>query len=209
MRARRMAFPAFRVATPVSTSPREGAIVIRQAISCDICGTEKRQTNHWFVAYEQSGELRVSGWSSRHRGRTGTKHLCGQTCLYKLVGEFIATSIATRNRPAVAEAEVEPAIATAANVTSAEAYDEVESSARLITPAVQTLPKRALHAQTEVVTMPARIHLEDSSLAVDDPSRYSSPGWHAEAWQRERERESRTNESSAGGRFRSLVHRGI
>jgi len=29
--------------------------VIRQAISCDICGTEKKQTNHWFVAYDQEG----------------------------------------------------------------------------------------------------------------------------------------------------------
>jgi len=39
--------------------------VIRQAISCDICGSEKKQTNHWFVAYDQSGELRISGWLSR------------------------------------------------------------------------------------------------------------------------------------------------
>ncbi len=39
-----------------------GDAVIRQAISCDICATEKKQTNHWFVAYEQGGELRVSGW---------------------------------------------------------------------------------------------------------------------------------------------------
>jgi len=53
--------------------------VIRQAISCDICGAEKRQ--HWFVASEQAGELRVSGWNSRIHLRAGTKHFCGQTCL--------------------------------------------------------------------------------------------------------------------------------
>jgi hypothetical protein len=70
--------------------------VIRQAISCDICASEKKQTNHWFVAYEQTGELRVSGWNSRNRLRPGSKHLCGQTCLHKLVDEFMANTIATR-----------------------------------------------------------------------------------------------------------------
>jgi hypothetical protein len=83
--------------------------MIRQAISCDICAAEKRQTNHWFVAYEQGGELRVSGWTSRHRLRPDSKHLCGQTCLHKLVDEFMAKSIAKRaqrNEEAV-EAEAE------------------------------------------------------------------------------------------------------
>lgn len=70
--------------------------MIRQAISCDICGSEKKQTNHWFVAYDQSGELRISGWNSRNRLRPGSKHLCGQTCLHKLVDEFMARTIESR-----------------------------------------------------------------------------------------------------------------
>ncbi len=76
--------------------------VIRQAISCDICGTDKQQTNHWFVAYDQSGELRISGWNSQSRLRAGAKHLCGQTCLHKLVDDFMAKTIAVR-APAAAE----------------------------------------------------------------------------------------------------------
>ena len=86
--------------------------MIRQAISCDICATEKRQTNHWFVAYEQGGELRVSGWSSRHKSRPGSKHLCGQTCLHKLVDEFMAKALAVRARrppdEPVEEVDAEP-----------------------------------------------------------------------------------------------------
>ena len=78
--------------------------MIRQAISCDICGTEKKQTNHWFVAYEQGGELRVSGWNSRNRLRPGSKHLCGQTCLHKLVDDFMARAIAVRPAGAAAVA---------------------------------------------------------------------------------------------------------
>src|ERR1700690_2184316 len=86
--------------------PREGCAdrgkaLIRQAISCAICGTEKKQTNHWFVAYDQGGELRVSGWNSRNRLRPGSKHLCGQTCLHKLVDDFMARALTTRVPKAV------------------------------------------------------------------------------------------------------------
>ncbi|HET6207961.1 MAG TPA: hypothetical protein VFD98_14190, partial [Terracidiphilus sp.] len=70
--------------------------MIRQAISCDICGAEKKQTNHWFVAYTHAGEFRVSGWSAQRRLRAGTKHLCGQTCLNKLLDEFIARTATAR-----------------------------------------------------------------------------------------------------------------
>ncbi|MGP8251865.1 MAG: hypothetical protein ACLQHF_07505, partial [Terracidiphilus sp.] len=117
--------------------------MIRQAISCDICGSEKRQTNHWFVSYELGGELRMSGWSSRHRLRPGSKHLCGQTCLHKLVDEFMAKSIAVR---AQRSDEEEPAlpVATDTSLTSKAAYDdapsrktdfdEVASSVRLLSP---------------------------------------------------------------------------
>lgn len=131
--------------------------MIRQAISCDICASEKRQTNHWFVAYEQGGELRVSGWSSRHKLRPGSKHLCGQTCLHKLVDEFMAKAIAVRAQRPVDEPAEEiapqlPAVVDA-SLTSNAAYPkiasvdaaniaadidtasiEVESSARIITP---------------------------------------------------------------------------
>jgi hypothetical protein len=76
--------------------------LIKQAISCDICATEKRQTNHWFVAYQEARELRISDWNTPHRERADAKHLCGETCLHKLLGEFIARSIALPAKPAVA-----------------------------------------------------------------------------------------------------------
>jgi len=152
--------------------------MIRQAISCDICAAEKRQTNHWFVAYEQGGELRVSGWTSRHRLRPDSKHLCGQTCLHKLVDEFMAKSIAVRaqRRGEAVEAEAEPAVlddtsltapaaqvaaatrAAAVEAAAAEAAEaaEVESSARLITTPAPAPPKPAYRPLPEIVTMPSR-----------------------------------------------------
>jgi hypothetical protein len=173
--------------------------VIRQAISCDICATEKRQTNHWFVAYEQGGELRVSGWSSRHKLRPGSKHLCGQTCLHKLVDEFMAKSIAVRaQRPPderVEEIDPEPPAAVDASLTSSAAYPHAanidpESSARITTPPARVLPKLAYRPQPELVTMPPRPHA-DYTPTVEETPRYVSRNWRAEAWERERLRELR------------------
>ena len=182
--------------------------MIRQAISCDICATEKRQTNHWFVAYEQGGELRVSGWSSRHKLRPGSKHLCGQTCLHKLVDEFMAKSIAVRAKHPVEEPveqiDPEPPAVVDASLTSDAAYIETESSARLITPPVPAitppapvLPKSVYRPQPELVTMPPRPHA-DYTPAVENTPRYASCNWRAEAWDRERERELRAIDNRPG-----------
>jgi len=174
--------------------------VIRQAISCDICGTEKKQTNHWFVAYDQGGELRVSGWASRNRLRPGSKHLCGQTCLHKLVDDFMARAISSRVQPSVAEAEeAEDTLAvTDTSLTSDAAYAEVESTARLVPTPAPTPPKRPPARAPEVVTMPGRVLSEatppPNPIQNDDAPRFASRNWRAEAWERERERELRAVE---------------
>jgi len=158
--------------------------VIRQAISCDICGAEKRQTNHWFIATERGGQLRVSGWSDGSRLRTGTKHLCGQACLHKLADEFMERVIA---RPQ----QSDPAIATCAIVTAPQIVDEFESSARLIPVSGSIGSPTAPRPAATLVSMPDRLQAEvPASLAQESP-RYASRSWHAEAWQRERERARR------------------
>ena len=182
-----------------------GDAVIRQAISCDICASEKKQTNHWFVAYEQGGELRVSGWSSRNRLRPGSKHLCGQTCLHKLVDEFFARALAMR-LPALAAEEAAvgmPRSNTDTSLTSNEAYEEIESSARVVTPPRQEVPNRsALRPVAELVAVPSRPRAEEAdALPPADPI-YSARNWRVEAWKRERERESR-----AGDRRPSIAPR--
>jgi hypothetical protein len=169
--------------------------VIRQAISCDICGAEKKQTNHWFVASEQAGELRVSGWSSRIRLRAGTKHLCGQTCLHKLVDEFMARTIAGRVAAPAAEialsTETQPA--TDASLTSKSAYVDPQST--VLPKAALLVPLRPVLAPSAIVVpMPPRLPVDEPrSLPpaphLEDVSSYTSRRSHAEAWERERERE--------------------
>ena len=164
--------------------------VIRQAISCDICGTEKKQTNHWFVAYEQGAELRVSGWNAHNRLRPGTKHLCGQTCLHKLMDDFMARTIAVRPQLAAMD-EIDdemPAAPTDTRLTASAEPDEFESSARLLTSVAPVAPSPLPRAQAELVTMPARPQAQELTLPLDEASRYASRHWRAEAWERERER---------------------
>jgi len=65
--------------------------MIRQAINCDMCGAEKQESNYWFVAYEQGGELKVRGWESPQNSRKNAKHLCGQKCAQRMMANFMAT----------------------------------------------------------------------------------------------------------------------
>jgi hypothetical protein len=169
--------------------------VIRQAISCDVCGAEKRQTNHWFVACEVAGELRLAGFASRMRQRAGAKHLCGQTCLHKLVDEYIARSISGRTAalPAEPAESAPPRSEVDASLTSPAAYIETDITARLIGPVVPP-PPQTPRASASPVLVPLQPHLVTESplpgaTPADDAPNYSSRRWRAEAWERERNRE--------------------
>lgn len=73
--------------------------MIRQIVCCDICGEEKEQTNHWFVAYDQGGEFRVSGLTSSNSQDAAAKHLCGESCVHKLLDEFLISTEARHTQP--------------------------------------------------------------------------------------------------------------
>lgn len=169
--------------------------MIRQAISCDICGAEKRQTNHWFVAYIHAGELRISGWNAQKKLRAGSKHLCGQTCLNKLLDEFLAQTMVNRAQPPIPEPLETPAMVADASLTSKAAYAGITPTGRMPVPqeipVLQTPPISA----AVIAMAPARKVEESRPLTpvpVDNTAGYSQRHWHAEAWERERERERRS-----------------
>jgi hypothetical protein len=172
--------------------------MIRQAISCDICGAEKKQTNHWFVAYTHAGELRVSGWGVQGKIRAASKHLCGQTCLHKLVDEFIAGGATSKVHALTVEAgDEEPVMAADTSLTCSGANLKPVSSpmglpaAAVPAAVIAIAPTRALQESRPPVTVPM----------ADDGPNYSSRRWRAEAWERERERE---RHSSLAVRRKSL-----
>lgn len=161
--------------------------MIRQAISCDICGAEKRQTNHWFMAYTHGGELRVTAWNANSRSRGGLKHLCGQTCLHKLVDEFIAGTMVNRPQCAPEAGErAEPIAATDASLTSNAAY----ASAAVLGAAARALQ---VVPAAVIAIAPTRSDQPSASMAppLEDTPSYGSRRRRAEAWERERERERR------------------
>jgi hypothetical protein len=114
--------------------------------------------------------------------------LCGQTCLHKLVDDFMARALTARVPQAADDGDAEArAMATDTSLTSSAAHLEVESSARLLTPPVPINPQRPpFRAPAELVAKPVP--------PIDEPPRYASRNWRAEAWNRERERELRTVE---------------
>jgi hypothetical protein len=180
--------------------------VIRQSINCDICGAEKKQTNHWFVTYTQAGELRISTWnaSKNLRPRAASKHLCGQTCLTKLVDEFVAGVLANRGQTNVAAVvDLEPPIAASnASLTSSAAYARPAPVSSAM-PISSARPKPVMPAA--VVAIAPMSSLTEArplppATVVDDLPNYASRHWHTEAWERERERERR---SSAATRRKS------
>jgi hypothetical protein len=162
--------------------------VIRQAISCDLCGTEKKQNNHWFVAYNQAGELRLRGWNPRNRLHPGSKHLCGETCVHTLVDDYMAKALAARALPAAAdEAEVvEKPAGASIGLTSFMDYEEVESSARLLPQPVPVMPEQPpLMPADEQISMPGKSQAEEPALPSSEPLRFTSRNRRAEAWNRE------------------------
>lgn len=64
--------------------------MIRQTVSCDICGVHKFEANHWFMAFEHKGALKISPWGVLNSTRPHMKHLCGQKCLHRFVDDFLA-----------------------------------------------------------------------------------------------------------------------
>lgn len=181
--------------------------MIRQAISCDICGTEMQHAHHWFVAYDKGTELRVSGWNARTRMRSGARHLCGQKCLHKLVDDFMARTLAQSSEPVVPQElkMVEKKTPRASmgwdgSLTSLSAHSVAESAVSRpsdpISGEFKSPARLIVPAETE--------KLQAEEIAAGVPS-YASRAWRSQAWKREQEREQREASSTAGKLRRSIA----
>jgi hypothetical protein len=148
--------------------------VIRQAITCDICGSEKQQTNHWFVAYDHNGELRLAAWEGQRVRRSGLKHLCGQKCVHRLLDDFMAghsTAAGHVAAPSIPFPTVKP-----------EPNEEfIEESATL-------LPSSPVGEASEAAGASVPAVAQDRALTQPDPEamRHAESRWRSVAWERER-----------------------
>jgi hypothetical protein len=145
--------------------------LIRHTISCDVCGTEMLHENHWFVAREQAGELRISVWNGRNRPRSVVRHLCGHKCLHKLVDDFMAKAPDARITPPDVSAESRQ---TDTNSTERRAF--------------------SIHSRPVIDSFAKNVESSASVLATPQPfpERASPSRVYAEAWKRERERQEKS-----------------
>ncbi len=122
--------------------------MIRQTITCDTCGIERKQANHWFEAFEHEGELRIRGLIPTKTTRPGLRHLCGQTCLHRLVDDFLAGNLKARMFGPQEDAKAPTDFAELvrmAEPSSDDDFHDFESSARLIVnsePVAATRPSK-------------------------------------------------------------------
>ena len=60
--------------------------------ACDICGTQKKETNHWFMSWttENPKGVTVILWTPELVRTDSTSHLCGIECATKWVAKQLS-----------------------------------------------------------------------------------------------------------------------
>lgn len=73
----------------------------RSSYSCDICGVERKEANHWFMATKDAVCLSIESWDAAEienwLDNEDALHLCGQVCAHKLLDRFLAEATKTVN----------------------------------------------------------------------------------------------------------------
>jgi hypothetical protein len=67
----------------------------RTQYTCDVCGTEKKETNHWWLFVVNDDGFQLAPWGTpwyqtRQRPQATIQHLCGQACAIRKLSEFMS-----------------------------------------------------------------------------------------------------------------------
>jgi hypothetical protein len=66
-------------------------------ITCSECGVEKKQTNHWWIAFIATGarlihnmprSIEIREWNDNDALIPNAHHICGEGCLGKVLSRF-------------------------------------------------------------------------------------------------------------------------
>lgn len=58
----------------------------KKTYTCDVCGAERHEANHWFGIGQAGDILHISPFIT---GRSACWHVCGEACVMKKVSEFL------------------------------------------------------------------------------------------------------------------------
>ena len=151
--------------------------------------------NHWFVVYDGGPEFRMTRWNARMRLRPEARHLCGQTCLHKLVDDFMARTISERASTTTTADKAEKPLPEKEKKTPRPEIKPAATS--LAAPPSHTTPFRPVSpipdTYTDAYESSARLitPIEPDRRPDSAGPSYNSHSWRTGAWKREREREQR------------------
>jgi hypothetical protein len=61
--------------------------------TCDICGTPKKESNHWWLARPESPcGLRIEPWDEAEAILPDIQHLCGEGCVLRALTAWMQRS---------------------------------------------------------------------------------------------------------------------
>ncbi len=67
----------------------------RVQYTCDVCGAEKREANHWWLCVVNEDGFQLAPWGStwydsKQRPKVTPQHICGQDCATRKLSEFMS-----------------------------------------------------------------------------------------------------------------------
>lgn len=64
-------------------------MAISQVHTCDGCGKQKGETNHWYLVacHDFSNKIEILAWSNEASKLQDLNHICGMECLIKLISQ--------------------------------------------------------------------------------------------------------------------------
>jgi hypothetical protein len=86
--------------------------MIQVAYSCDVCGTPKKECNHWFISEECKVGIDFHTWDWAVRegqlendGPNILRHLCSQGCCVQVLDGFLSKQKARWQQPVAVTGE--------------------------------------------------------------------------------------------------------
>jgi hypothetical protein len=57
--------------------------------TCDVCGVQKKEANHWFIIFTCYPGTRLYKWSAADPTDKQAVHLCGENCVNRKIMQLI------------------------------------------------------------------------------------------------------------------------
>jgi hypothetical protein len=62
--------------------------------ACDVCGMQKKETNHWFLilpVFKEGKSFTIAPWDNENATVSSVLHVCGEACVQKKVAELLVS----------------------------------------------------------------------------------------------------------------------